>query len=111
MRNEGTLRALGLCAKAGKLITGTPLICEALKAKKGRPGGVLLVLAASDNAENTEKRLSDRCAYYGVRLVCTEFTGIELSRALGKSSRVAAVAVTEENLCHLVEKTLQDPVT
>ena len=108
MKNENTLRALGLCAKAGRLVTGTPLICEALKAKKGKRGGVELVLAASDNSENTAKRLSDRCAYYGVRLVMLEVSGAELSDALGKKCRVAAVAITDENLCRLVEKTLQE---
>ena len=51
------LRALGLCAKAGKLVYGTPLICEALKAKKQ----VFLVVETSDNSENTQKRLRDRC--------------------------------------------------
>jgi ribosomal protein L7Ae-like RNA K-turn-binding protein len=101
------LRALGLCAKAGKLIAGTPLICEALKARKGKSGGVLLVLTSSDNSGNTAKRLNDRCAYYGVRTVMLEISGEELAEALGKRSRVAAVAVTDENLCRLVEKTLQ----
>jgi len=108
MRNEKTLRALGLCAKAGKLISGVPLICDALKAKSGKRGGVSLVLAASDNSANTAKRLSDRCAYYGVRLVPLDVDGDRLSEALGKRSRIAAVAITDENLCRLVEGTLRD---
>lgn len=100
MRNdtEGVLRALGLCAKARGLITGVPMICDAMSAGK-RP---FLVLAASDNAKNSEKRLGDKCAYYGVRLCTLEVDGETLARAVGKTARLAAVAVTDENLCRLV---------
>ena len=107
MKNEKLLQALGLCAKAGKLIVGVPLICEALKAGGGKRGRVCLVLAASDNSENTAKRLRDRCAYYGVPLEMPEVDGGRLSDALGKQSRVAAVAVTDENLCRLVTGALE----
>ena len=104
MGTEKTLQALGLCAKARKLISGTPMICDALKAGKPK---LYLILAASDNSENTAKRLCDRCAYYSARLVTPGFDGDELARALGKQSRVAAVAVTDENLFLLVENTLK----
>ena len=90
MRNDRLLHALGLCAKAGRLITGTPMICEAMRT--GRPR-VYLVAAASDNAENTAKRLRDRTSFYGGTL----------SDAVGKSGRISAVAVTDENLARLVE--------
>lgn len=100
---EKTLRALGLCAKARRLICGTPMICDALRSNK-KP---LLVVSASDNAENTAKKLTDKCTYYGVRLVTVEADGDTLAAAVGKKSRVAAVAVTDENLCRLVEKTLE----
>ena len=102
-RYEKTLQALGLCAKARKLIIGTPMICEALKSKGKKP---YLVLAAGDNAENTAKRLCDRCRYYGVPLVLLDADGDTLSAAIGKNARVAAVAVTDENLCRLVKGTI-----
>lgn len=92
------LFALGLSAKAGALIYGTPMICEALK--KGKT--VFLVLAAQDNSPNSAKRLSDRCAFYGVQLVEIEVAGEELAHAVGKNSRLAAVAVTDENLARLI---------
>lgn len=100
MPNDRLLHALGLCAKAGRLITGTPMICEAMRT--GRPR-VYLVLAASDNAENTAKRLRDRTSFYGVPLTLTAFDGGTLSDAVGKSGRISAVAVTDENLSRLVE--------
>lgn len=100
---EKTLRALGLCAKARRLICGTPMICDALRGAK-KP---FLVISASDNADNTSKKLTDKCTFYGVRLVTIESDGDTLAAAVGKKSRVAAVAVTDENLCRLVENTLE----
>ena len=107
MSNEKTLRALGLCAKAGALICGTPMICEALKAGKKK---IFLVLSASDNSENTAKRLRDRCAYYRTSLIPLETDGETLGRAVGKSGHVAALAVTDESLCRLVQKSMEEPM-
>lgn len=96
--SQQALLALGLCAKAGKLICGTPMICEALKGKR-KP---FLVVEASDNSGNTAKRLDDRCAFYGVRKIRLTADGETLAGAVGKRGRVAAVAVTDEQLCRLV---------
>ena len=102
--NAGSvLGALGICAKAGKLICGTPLICEALKAKKK----IFLVVEASDNSENTQKRLRDRCGFYGVEKRLLNANGDALARALGKSGRVSAAAITDEQLCRLVTEKLK----
>jgi ribosomal protein L7Ae-like RNA K-turn-binding protein len=100
MSDEGRamLFSLGLCAKAGKLIYGVPMVCEALKKQKS----VLAVFSAADNSPNSAKRLSDRCAFYGVPLYVLEFDGDTLSSAVGKSGRLAALAVTDQNLCQLV---------
>ncbi len=104
MRNEEkTLRALGLCARARKLIYGTPMVCEALKSKN-KPR---LVLCAKDNSENTAKRLHDRCAFYGVPVEVLQSDGATLAAALGKSGVLAAVAVSDENMCRLVSGTLE----
>ena len=100
-----TLRALGLCAKARRLIFGTPMVCEALKAQKDK---IYLVLTPCDNSENTAKRLNDRCRYYGVRILPLKVNGEALARAVGKRAHVAALAITDENLCRLVESTLAE---
>ena len=97
-RTEGVLRALGLCAKAGRLITGVPMICDAMRTGRAP----FLVISAGDNAKNSEKRLGDKCAHYGVRLCTLEADGEALARAVGKTARIAAVAITDENLCRLV---------
>lgn len=95
---EALLRALGLCAKARALVCGVPMICEALKGKR-KP---CVVLFASDNAANADKRLHDRCAFYGVSLLQAGTDGASLAAAVGKKGRLAAVAVTDAQLCRLV---------
>ena len=104
MNNEKVLRAIGLCAKAGRLVCGTELICEALRGRT-RP---FLVLEASDNSPNTAKRIADKCSFYQVEHKRLSIDGGMLSDAVGKSGRVAAVAITDENLCRLVQKTLTE---
>ena len=77
---EKTLRALGLCAKARRLLCGTPMICEAMRSKS-RP---YLVITASDNSETTDKKLTDKCTYYRVPCVRIEASGEQLALAVGK---------------------------
>ena len=96
--NRALLFSLGLCAKAGKLIYGVPMVCEALKKQKS----VVAVFSAADNSPNSTKRLSDRCTFYGVPLHMLDIDGDTLSGAVGKSGRLAALAVTDKSLCRLV---------
>ena len=97
-KNRELLFALGLCAKAGKLIYGVPMVCEALKKQKT----VVAVISAADNSPNSAKRLFDRCTFYGVPLYTTDIDGDTLSGAVGKSGRLAALAVTDQSLWGLV---------
>ncbi len=102
MQSKNLLFALGLCAKAGKIICGVPMICEAMGGKK-HP---VIVIAASDNAKNSAKRLTDKCAYYGVTLYQSEIDGDTLAHAVGKTGRLAAVGVTDSSLAQLVVKNI-----
>ena len=104
-REEKLLRAIGLCRKAGKLLIGTDAVCEALAGRQ-KP---FAVFAAADNAENTEKKLRDKCRFYRTELILLPVSGEDLAHAIGKKARCAAVAVTDENLCRLVRSTLTDP--
>ena len=98
------LSALGICAKAGGLIFGVPLICEAMRhGGKKRP---LMVIEASDSSENTHKKITDKFAYYKIKHYRISVGSEMLSTALGKSGVVAAVALTDEHLTILVEKNL-----
>lgn len=102
---EKQLRALGLAAKARKLLFGTDMICDSIRKNNGAKK-VFVVVAASDISDNTAKKLSDKCAFYGVRLVKGEYTMDELSHAVGKTSSVAAVALTDENIFMLFAASL-----
>ena len=102
--HQKTLNALGLCARARKLVIGTPMVCESLRGAK-KP---FLVLCAADNSENTAKKLKDKCSFYGVPIVTLNASGASLADAVGKKGRqVAAVAVTDENLCRLIRTSLE----
>lgn len=97
------LSALGMCMRAGKLLLGPDLICKEMRRTFGgaHGNGVALVIEASDTSENTHKKLSDKCAYYGVKLIRLSADMGMLSGALGKMRSVAAVAITDKDLCRL----------
>ena len=96
------LGSLGLCARARKIIFGVPMICEAMR--KGGKNFPLLIIEAADTSENTHKKIADKAAYYKVRTVRLKCDGATLASALGKTSSLAAVAVTDEQMCRMVEK-------
>lgn len=101
---ERALGLLGLAARAGRVTVGVPLCCAALQ--KSRSGkGVCLVLAASDAAAGTQKKIGDKCAYYGVRLITLPVDCGRLALAVGKrEAAVAAVGISEPNLAAAIEK-------
>lgn len=97
------LSVIGICAKAGKLIFGTDRICEELRAAKCPP---LAVIEASGNSANTTKRLSDRCAYYGIKHYVIEADALSLGYAVGKKKPIAAVGITDMGLLNAVLRKL-----
>ena len=102
-KNEkGFLSSLGLCARAGKLVFGVPMICEALR--KGGKNMPVLVVEASDTSQATHKRIADKTAYYRVIKVRIDCDGAALALALGKTSSLAAVAITDREMSKIIEK-------
>ena len=97
------LGLLGLCVRAGRAIFGTQLICDTL-----RDGGeICLVVMASGASDNTKKRLTDRCTYYGVKLLTADVTAEEFGHALGKGGELAAVGVTDGHFAAGIAKLFQ----
>ena len=92
--------SLGLCAKAGRLIFGVPMIIEAMQ--KGKK--IYLVLEAGDTSDNTHKKITDKCNFYGVEKIRTDVDGGALGATVGKSSSLAAVAITDEGFYKMVSK-------
>ena len=92
--------SLGLCSKAGKLIFGVPMIIEAMQ--KGKR--VFLVLEAGDTSDNTHKKITDKCLFYGVEKLRLEIDGGTLASLVGKSSSLAAIAITDESFYEMIKK-------
>lgn len=99
------LGMLGLCARAGRLICGVPMICDALRAGRGAKVP-LMVLEAEDTSPNTHKRITDRCAYYKTDTVRLPIGGEALAHAVGHSGVLAAVAITDANMLRAVRAAL-----
>ena len=94
------LGSLGLCSKAGQLIFGVPMIIEDMQ--KGKK--IYLVLEAGDTSDNTHKKITDKCSFYGVEKIRLEVDGGTLASAVGKSSSLAAVAITDEGFFKMIDK-------
>lgn len=86
---------LGLCQKAGKLVSGE-FSCEtAIKKKEA-----YLLLLAKDASDNTRKLFKDRCSYRNIPFM--EYgTKEELGQAIGKVKR-ASVAITDINFANKI---------
>ena len=93
---EGTegklLGLLGFAARARKLVTGTDLCRDEV-----RRGRLPLVLVAGDASNNTKKRISDACKYYGTELCVVPISAAELSERIGKTGSIAVIGVTDMN--------------
>ena len=96
------LMSLGLCVRAGKVIFGVPMVCEAMR--RGGKDFPVVIFEAGDTSEGTHKKIADKAAYYKVRTVRLNCDGATLALALGKTSSLAAVAITDIQMCQMVEK-------
>ena len=82
---------IGLSRRAGKCIIGTELICRALP-----KGEVRLVVVSATASAPTKKKLTVKCDFYGVKHVESTIDTDGLGSLVGKSSSVAAVAITDD---------------
>ena len=96
------LSSIGLCVRAGKVIFGVPMICEAMR--RGGANKPVVVFEASDTSENTHKKITDKCSYYNAKHIRLECDGVTLAASLGKSSSLGAVAIADEKMSRVTEK-------
>ena len=95
---------LGFAMRAGRVIIGTELVCSALpKHGKDAPRLVLISATASDG---TKKKILNKCAFYGVKLMSLDMTGDELGHLLGKLYSPAVLAITDDRFAEEIEKAL-----
>ena len=95
------LNMLGLCARAGRLVTGEKAVVQLI-----RSGGACVVLLDGAASENAVKAVCQACETHGAPLVRTQ--PFELGDAIGKPGRMAA-AITDERMARRVlELSAQD---
>ncbi len=100
------LSTIGICVKAGKVIFGIPLICEALKdGNKNKP---LLIAISNDISDNSRKRITDRCNFYSTQYINLPITAEYLGKAVGKTRPVGAIGITDSNLCIAVSQCIKN---
>ncbi|MCQ2771165.1 MAG: ribosomal L7Ae/L30e/S12e/Gadd45 family protein [Clostridia bacterium] len=96
---KNLLFRIGLARKAGKLISGTELVCDAV-----RDGKVKLVVIASDASANSMKRITNCVKFYEQDSEIVDgLTTSDLGYAIGKSP-VACIGITDDNFKKLILK-------
>ena len=97
---------LGLCRRAGGLILGTPMVCEAMRDPQKAP---IAVIEACDTSDGTHDKLISKCSYYRIPHYRISVTTELLGHTVGKSGAVAAVGITHEGLFVSLKKYLPEP--
>lgn len=97
--NAQLSKYIGLSAASRSAVCGTEL---AIGAVRKNPAKVFVMLLASDASARTEKQITDKCAYYKVKLIKLNMTMAELADALGKSSLTSACAITNRGIAEKI---------
>ena len=98
MKMNKALSFIGICMKAGKLVSGEFSVEKAVKA-----GQAYAVLVAEDASANSKKQYTNMCDFYKVPLRFLS-TKEELGRALGKEYRASLAVLDEKMAAALLEK-------
>ena len=99
---------VGMAMKAGRLTVGCERICDAIRSGTPR---IVVVIMASDAAENTVKRIVNCCTYYGTDYMKQgdpengfPLTSVELGHAIGKTGAVSAVGIIDRGFAKAIAK-------
>ena len=93
---------LGFARKAGKTVIGTEMVCRMMPKK----GFIKLVVIAGGASDSTKKKLTVKCEFYKIPSVVAEIDTVTLASLVGKSSAVAAVAVTDSGFAEEIKKAI-----
>ncbi len=90
---------IGLCYRAGYVISGETLVVESL-----RRGDIIYIFLASDAGSNTTKKILNKAKYYKVE-VSVEFDTETLSKAIGKENKkVLGIKKSGESFLKILRK-------
>ncbi len=98
--SERILSLLGLAYRAGFVTVTVPAVCQLLR---GRAGAAKRVYCPRGVSANTEKKLADKCRFYGVPLVRLDVDTDAFSKAFGKSAAVCAAALTDDGFAEKID--------
>lgn len=96
------LSMLGICKKAGRLICGVPLVCDAM-----REGRVCLAVYVTGASENSVKRITDKARSHHTDALALDTTPEVLGHAVGKHGAVAAVGICDAGFAGALSKIIQ----
>lgn len=96
--NNNVLYSLiGMCQKAGKLVSGNEMVEAAIKSQKA-----VLLITAEDTGASMLKKFNDKAKFYNVDTVCFG-TKLQLGQSIGKGPR-SAVAITDKGFAESFSK-------
>lgn len=95
---------LGFAMRAGKVIIGADQIVAALPQK--RKDDVKLVLLSSSASDGTKRRMTNKCEFYGKKLIQIDIDTEELGRLLGKLYAPVVLAITDERFADEISRAL-----
>lgn len=101
MKPDKLFSMIGLAMKAGKIVSGE-FMCE----KSIKSGRAVLVIISEDASDNTGKKFSDMCTFYGVNF---KFFGDseQLGHAMGKQFR-KVVCIEDSGFADSIGKLLEE---
>lgn len=94
------LSSIGLARKAGKVLLGADVVCDAAKG-----GKVKLILVSEGASENTKRRIRECSETAKVKMTVVEAETEALGAAVGKRP-LACVGITDENFVKLIERNI-----
>ena len=90
---------LGISSKAGKLISGTDALIDAILKRQ-----IKLVIVAEDASERTIKNFKDICYKNNIKFIIYGNI-LENSKAIGKQNR-AVLGIKDVNLARAIDKVI-----
>lgn len=88
---------LGICQKAGKLVSGEFCAEKAIKKMQAK-----LVIVGEDASDNTKKFFRDKCGYRNIPLIIFG-TKEQLGHAIGKNLR-SSIAILDEGFARKIQE-------
>ena len=92
--------AIGMCLRAGACSFGFENAQKMLQKKK-----CAIVLVQENASEASKKRISDKCKYYGVKIVVTDLSDTFYRLNIKETTKI--VSVNDVNFKNLIEKRLK----